>query len=186
MALLLRWDLCLLPSQDQSPPWCMGMAEICFLCMKCFGFGFFLFLSLLLPLSGLKRAQSLGPCKPQGQQPSPDQNIPAEWLGKCLFWQKHIPSVSVPSSSETDIPLAQGWGWAEGNHPWPGALVTPFCHPMGDRAAGAREGCASDAGVSCPAFITFHIAPHYRRHLAPELGNGRLKPARNKTAPRSF
>ena len=84
-------------------------------------------------------------------------------LETAFSGKKYIPSTSVPSSSETNVPLTRGW--TEGNCPQPGPLVTPFCHPMG---WGSRGWLCWRCWCVSPGFC--HLPP--RPALSPALGTG--------------
>lgn len=130
---------------------------------------FWFFVSFFIPVSASPSLWSEASAEPWTWQTLGTTSFsrpqhPCRMAWKLPFLAKNnpktIPSTNVPSSSETDVPLARGW--AEGTHPWLGALVTPFCHPMGlgrgDGAAGGGEGCAGDAVVSRLPFIAFPVA----------------------------
>lgn len=139
----------------------VSMAEICFLCVKCFFF-FLLIPSLLLLL---KQAQSfgLGDCRDNVflQTKPPLQNI---WA-----WQLRILAKKTNTHCQHNRPQ-QLWGRATPS--WPLALVTaeePLCHHAGlcqlcaalGTGTGQRdEGTAGLELSLVQAFIGWHLAPH--------------------------
>lgn len=139
----------------------VSMAEICFLCVKCF----FFFSFDPVSASPSEASTELWTRRLQGQRPSPDQATPAEHLGLATAYSGKKTNTHCQHNRPQQL-----WGRATPSRPL--ALVTaqePLCHHAGlcqlcavlGTGTGQRdEGTAGLELSLVQAFIGWHLAPH--------------------------
>lgn len=169
------------------------MAEIGFICMKWFWF----FVSFFIPVSASPSLWSEASAEPWTWQTLGTTSFsrpqhPCRMAWKLPFLAKKQPQnySQHKRSQQLGDRRPPGPGLGRGDPSLAGGSCHPFLSPDGagerGRGCGRRGGLCRRRCCLSPAFHRLPRRPHHHQRLAPVLGNGRLKPARSKTAPRSF